>query len=61
MGSCEAWGFRGVRSGRPGTQSIRSLENGVTNESLDAGGWAEDLSPSVGLGLRRHTLSSFSI
>lgn len=44
-----------------GTQGMGSLENGVANESLDAGGWAEDISQSVEVGLGRHTLSSFSI
>lgn len=60
LGSCEAGAAMGSGPGA-GTQSFRSLENGLTNKSLDAGGRAGDLSPGRELGLRRHTLSSFSI
>lgn len=43
------------------TQSIRFLKDGLTNESLDVGGKAGVLSPGGELGLKRHTLSSFSL
>lgn len=43
------------------TQSVRSLKDGLTNESLDVGGKAGVLSPGGELGLKRHTLSSFSL
>lgn len=46
-----------------GAQGIRSLENGLAMESLDAGGWAlgRRAKSSGARGLRRHTLSPSSI
>ena len=56
----QGWSFGGVRPwGR--TQSNRSLKDGLTKESLDVGGRAGVLSPGGELGLKRHTLSSFSL
>lgn len=60
LSSCEARAAVGSGS-EAGTQSIRFLLDGLTNESLGVGGRAGDLSPGGKLGLRRHTLSSFSI
>lgn len=60
-------GGAGVLQGRlgpgTGTQGIRSLENGLAKESLDAGGWAlgRRAKSNGERGLRRHTLSPFSI
>ena len=60
LGSCESGAMVGSGPGA-GTQNIRFLEDALANESLDAGGRAGDLSPGGELGLRRHTLSYFSI
>lgn len=64
----QGWRFRALQRGLSrrlglrnwGYGGVRSLEDGLANESLDVRGRA-DLSAGGELGLRRHTLSSFSI